>query len=415
MTGVYACGLQVNERSVKTGEYNNLILVSKDKISLLDVILGDRLTIAEIAKASTAGEKKRSGPIVPYFDLYCGLLYVLWGETGDLAIFEYKHCMEGLVGPEESRQRYTHDVALIYEGTLALRGQGVSISGLVEGCDRNGTRIRVIVSDSEGIKFAKVTVKQSFPRVDDRTLGITTRPRIPSIEEPTVPENAAKASPANVADPLAALGISKEAPASVPAPTQVLTAEPQQKQEPASLPANDNEEDYEDLKEAVEESKTEVKLEELMGMTLAPAVAVAPTEESRPPIEAPNDVFAKLMGMAELPVQAPVSAPEPAFHPAQAYFELKQPPVPEPIQELARRPEPMAQAQTSEPREIVSTCEVGVGSEQPPAEPESVDPETLRAAVKETVSEGIHSQFERAVIPAIESAFKVRLCYNETA
>lgn len=161
---IHVCGLYINERTIKMGEYNHLLMISKTNLTLLDVSLDDKISLKEINSISLATSEDNES-LLTHFDICYGLLYILEANTGKLSIYQYK--------PN------THSFEEFYMKIIELTGKATGLSAVMEGFGRLGSNIRIIVADTQGVKFCRVSVNKVLPRVDEKILNLEVfRPKV---------------------------------------------------------------------------------------------------------------------------------------------------------------------------------------------------------------------------------------------
>lgn len=192
---MHMCGLHINERTIKMGEYNHLLMVSKASISLFDISLEEDVSLKQIYSMPLATDELNENLLV-YFDIYYGLLYTLESNTGKLKIYQCKH------------NQGAHSFEEFYTKLIELNGKATGLSAIMEGFGRLGSNIRVVVADAQGVKFCRVSTSKVLPRVDEKILNLevfrpktNTETAIADAAAPSLPApklNATVSEPVNI-------------------------------------------------------------------------------------------------------------------------------------------------------------------------------------------------------------------------
>ena len=400
------CGLHINERLVKLGEYHHLLVINRADIRLLDLSISDKILITDISKKQIDSILPMSGnertERITYFDTYYGLLYVMKAENGELMIFHYRHREEPPNFFSGGKTSYSHSVEEIYKGTMKLSGKATGISGLLERNSYLETVLRVVVVDSEGVKFASVLVKKIFERMEEKRYypPKAIESGVPAINPPVI------SKPTIVPDTEAVtrvpidrlFGSETTIPAFFAPDTQPIVPSPSPPQV-ANEGSKGSEEDYEDIAEEEDEDvakDTTMRIkEEVKKIPEAPAVSKAgytvikssgigivtkkPVENISPPSFFPKTATVQMAPIPPVEMSIPIPMP-----------------VPVPVREEAKPPVK------------IETNEIGTGpAEQYKDAKQNI--EELKSLVKGIIAEGVHTQFSSTIMPAIESSFKVTL------
>jgi len=282
---IHVCGLHINERTIKMGEYNHLLMISKGSLSLLDVSLEDTILLKEIYTMPLIADES----LTVYFDIYYGLLYILEVNTGKLSVYQYKH------------NQNTHSFEEFYTKVVELNGNATSVSAVMEGFGRLGSNIRIIVADTQGVKLCRVNVNKVLSRVDEKILNLEVfRPKTNSIPEPVPNIPAPKFEPivtestareiANVGLPPGLLHNPRPEFQSIKvddlfAPNNELTEDPSIFQEPSILPLMEEEKVKSNIEE-VKELTVPIK-DESINEKLAALMSFGKEIDSEDKLEAP--------------------------------------------------------------------------------------------------------------------------------
>lgn len=151
------CGRQYNGRldMMIIKDNNHLLVVQKNETKLLNIAIKENLTANELSKIKFDG----SANLISYFDSFYGMLYVVHPKNGNLMIFINR---SKKAENFEQNGEYIHTVEYFYQEQLKFVGEINGISATIEGFDDYQTRLRIIISDSEGIKFGKLWINKYF-------------------------------------------------------------------------------------------------------------------------------------------------------------------------------------------------------------------------------------------------------------
>jgi len=446
---MHMAGLHINERSIKMGEYNQIITVSPSNIGLLDILVNDKIAITEHAKlplALAAGENVNE--ILSYFDIYYSLLYVLYPESGKLFIYQYTHKPIGLA--------LTHLIKELHSAVIQITGKATSLLGVMEGPTRTGTNIRIITSDNEGIKFTRITMERMLPRVDEKILNLEVfRPKS------NVPESIAAYNPVQeivqsapqIMPQTQIQNTIVPPPGLMPMRDAMQIAEPEQVKTdinalfapvsstlPTKLPEYEAEQEneWDSVSNDEENVKKEMKIPEKLPVQEFPIQKTAtpikqipqkvipiqtqettPEQKTEPKIAAlfklPSPKIPKPDFIPKAPLEEPPMLPPPYFSStAQPVTQSTAPPISSYFQPFAQtippqipyfpigEPMPPRKLSKAEPKK---TNETGTDPIPQKVESEQIDYNQIQNIIKECVAESINTQIEQVILPSIEQTF----------
>eukprot|EP00826_Nyctotherus_ovalis_P030213 TRINITY_DN2402_c0_g2_i9.p1 TRINITY_DN2402_c0_g2~~TRINITY_DN2402_c0_g2_i9.p1 ORF type:complete len:627 (-),score=125.39 TRINITY_DN2402_c0_g2_i9:527-2407(-) len=348
---MYMCGLHINERTIKMGEYNHLLMVSKARISLLDVSLEENASLKQVYSMPLVTDELNEN-LLSYFDIYYGLLYTLESNTGKLKIYQYKH------------NQGAHSFEEFYTKPIELDGKATGLSAIMEGFGRLGSNIRVVVADTQGVKFCRVSTSKALPRVDEKILNLEIfRPKTNT--EIIITDIAAPALPTQKLNVVASEPVSISEASSFGMPPGLgsqVTEKPDADHELISVKLADifafnsetaNPPLFQESLPLVEEKSNPVEEDKAPTVTGSKDASI-------------NEKLAELMnfGNDDIPSLNPPSIPRPHRG------------------EYAKNPKGMV------------------------ANEKRVDKEEIRAMIKETMEEVVRRQIGGTILPAMENSFK---------
>jgi hypothetical protein len=384
---VYTCGLHINERKIKLGEFHHLLVINQADIKLLDIGISDKIIITDITKKPVEfAEAKSKAHDITYFDIHYGLLYKIKPDTGEVSIHHYKHRRDPL--SIDDKITYSHYVECLYRGQVKIFGTARGIAGTVEGYDKNVTRVRIIVSDDEGIKFCKLEIKQLFSSVQDETMFNIMQRKELVAPVSAVPEAKPEPTPAPIMPPLPfdPAFIQKSQPINT-----LFSVQPESPVVNEQAKEESSSEDYEDSEEKEEKEDKEAKVVNEEAEVVERATRVKPDMK----MEAMNDPLK--VTSSELAKQSPKKT-------TQEHEHLKanvKPFVPKSISSLKKPAE-------AKPEGVIASDKPKVKKEK-----KGINYEALQNTIRDEVTQDIRNQFSSTIMPMVEESFKVLLRYKQ--
>jgi len=144
-------GRQYNENFLITKEHNNILAANKTGVILLNIDINDKLSYRRYIKFKFNKEYEKD--ILYYFDPSYNLLYIIPKDKSELIIYTINY-------KTSDQLEFISSVDVFYKGILNSNGDIKFVVGNVEQVNRDLTRLRIVIADSEGFKYARLWINQ---------------------------------------------------------------------------------------------------------------------------------------------------------------------------------------------------------------------------------------------------------------